>query len=434
MQTKDRIFVDEYTGGLVGPSQKMKGKIRNGGIIKAITAPGCLGPMITPSFRGGHEVTKPVAVNNAKVGDAVAITIESVKIISLATASGIMNSKSTYFGYDPGVDKKCPNCDKLWPKSEVQGIGEKSIRCSNCGEEASPFFFEQGYTIIFDADKTVGITVNKETATSIAKEAYEMSSLPDKSEQHPILLYHPSALEGILSRLRPFIGNIGTTPSIDMPDSRNAGDLGQKLIGAKHKYGLTEEELNKHRTDGHMDINSVRKGAVLICPVKIEGAGIYIGDVHANQGAGELAGHTTDVTAEVTLKVEVIKNLKLDGPLLVPNEEDLPLLSKTYTLQELLVGKELAAEYNTGLDVKVAPIQIIGTGVTLNSATENAITRAANLLDVTEAEIKNRATITGGVGVGRLPGTVYITILTSCGKLEELGLAKYARSPSSYSK
>lgn len=58
-----------------------------------------------------------------------------------------------------------------------------------------------------------------------------------------------------------------------------------------------------------MDINRVRPGAILICPVKVPGGGVYIGDAHALQGNGEIAGHTCDVCATVTLQVNVIKVL-----------------------------------------------------------------------------------------------------------------------------
>ncbi|GMG97777.1 acetamidase/formamidase family protein [Tepidimicrobium xylanilyticum] len=68
-----------------------------------------------------------------------------------------------------------------------------------------------------------------------------------------------------------------------MPDSHNAGDFGSFLIGTPHKYALTEEELKKRKTDGHMDINKVREGAVLIVPVKVKGGGVYVGDAHAMQ-------------------------------------------------------------------------------------------------------------------------------------------------------
>ncbi len=92
-----------------------------------------------------------------------------------------------------------------------------------------------------------------------------------------------------------------------MPDSHNAGDFGSFLIGAPHEYAFTQEELDKHRTDGHMDISRVREGATIICPVKIPGGGVYIGDMHAMQGDGEIAGHTTDVAGIVQLQVSVLK-------------------------------------------------------------------------------------------------------------------------------
>ena len=73
-----------------------------------------------------------------------------------------------------------------------------------------------------------------------------------------------------------------------MPDSHNAGDFGSFLIGAPHEYAFTQDELDLHRTDGHMDISRVREGATIICPVKVPGGGVYIGDMHAMQGMGRL--------------------------------------------------------------------------------------------------------------------------------------------------
>lgn len=66
----------------------MLGPVRDGGYIVANTAPGCWGPMITPALRGGHEVTQPVYVEGAEIGDAIAIRIQSIRVTSIATASG----------------------------------------------------------------------------------------------------------------------------------------------------------------------------------------------------------------------------------------------------------------------------------------------------------------------------------------------------------
>ena len=94
-------------------------------------------------------------------------------------------------------------------------------------------------------------------------------------------------------------------------------------MDALHEYGITLAQLNEHKTDGHMDIDAVRPGAILVAPVKVAGGGVYMGDMHAGQGDGEIAGHTMDVSGSVTLQVEVVKDYPLDGPVLFPVAEDL---------------------------------------------------------------------------------------------------------------
>ena len=66
----DLIHDDTFTNGVIGPSSKMLGPVADGGRIVFETAPGCWGPMITPTIRGGHEVCTPVAIEGAEVGDA----------------------------------------------------------------------------------------------------------------------------------------------------------------------------------------------------------------------------------------------------------------------------------------------------------------------------------------------------------------------------
>ena len=134
--------------------------------------------------------------------------------------------------------------------------------------------------------------------------------------------------------MRPFLGQLGTTPSAPMPDSHNAGDFGAFLVGAPHKFAMDAQSLQQHKTDGHLDIDAVRAGAILVCPVKVPGGGVYLGDMHAMQGDGEIAGHTADVAGTVTLQVEVVKGLGIDGPVLFPLDEDLPFLAKPITPEE----------------------------------------------------------------------------------------------------
>ncbi len=255
------VLVNEFTNGLLDPAQPMLGPVSDGGTIVANTTPGCWGPMITPAIRGGHEVTRPVAVEGAEVGDAIVLRIQDITVTSLATASG--NDKfmtGRYLG-DPYVAGRCPNCGKLYPPTHLEGIGQTAVRCDNCGADTAPFNFTNGYTIFFDAQHTVGVTLPREAAEAVARDARRYAALPDKSVQNPILAFAPHDLVGLVARLRPFMGQLGTTPSMVIPDSHNAGDFGTFLVGAPHEYALTVEQLAAHKTDGHMDIDAVRAGA-----------------------------------------------------------------------------------------------------------------------------------------------------------------------------
>ena len=429
MESKNNpcIKVNTFTdAGIIGPSQTMLGPVEDGGIIELCTAPGCWGPMITPKFKGGHEVTQPVAVAGAKVGDAIALKIKSIKVTSLATASGTDSPVEGRYTGDPFVARKCPKCGTESPPTRVEGIGQEAIHCQVCGAEASPFKAPNGYTIIFDHDSGVGVTVGQEQANNVARNAAKFAKLPEKSKQHSILSFAMADVSGVVAHLRPFIGNIGTVPAIDMPVSHNAGDFGSFLVGAPHQYCISKEQLNL-RTDGHMDIDSVREGAVLICPVKVDGGGIYVGDMHAMQGDGEIAGHTTDVSGEATFEVHVIKGLNIDGPILLPPEEDLPFLAKPVRDAEWKAAEALASNYKQESLERTAPIQVVGSGPNLNEATANGLSRMAKLLNMPLNEVKNRVTITGGIEIGRLPGVVTVTMLVRLQKLEELNLTKFVR-------
>jgi formamidase len=420
----ETVFVNEFTDGLLDPALPMLGPVRDGGHIVANTAPGCWGPMITPAIRGGHEVTKPVAVAGAEVGDAIAIRIKQIVVTSLATASGNDQMMTGRFLGDPYVAARCPNCETLNPETRVEGIGQTAVRCVECGADCTPFTITNGYTIAFDKERFIGVTLQQSAAEQIARDAKSYAALPEKSIQNPILTFAPHDLVGLVARLRPFMGQFGTTPAIRMPDSHNAGDFGQFLIGAPHQYAITAAQL-EDRTDGHMDIDIVRAGAIVICPVKVKGGGIYMGDMHALQGDGEIAGHTADVAGIVTLQVHLIKGLTIDGPILLPLTEDLPYLARPLSRDELSRAESLAKQWGVERLEASAPISFVGTGHDLNAATENGLARAAHSLDMTLAEVKNRATITGGIEIGRHPGVVQVTFRAPVDRLERLGLKTF---------
>lgn len=417
---QETVFVNTFTNGILGPNIKMAGPVKDGGHIVVNTAPGCWGPMITPAIRGGHEVATPVYVEGAEIGDAIAIRLISINVTSDGTASG----NDSVFGDrclgDPFVAGKCPQCGELHPETYLSDIGSEAVRCRNCDACASPFVFTSGYTIAFDVEKKLGITLNKEAVEKIASNARHFMHTPDNSIQNPVVALAPSDIPGLVARMRPFVGQLGTVPIRDTPDSHNAGDFGCFLVNAPHEYGITAEQLGDV-TDGHLDINRVRAGAILIAPVRVPGGGVYVGDMHAMQGDGEIAGHTADVSGIVTMQVSIIKNLNLKGPILLPVPEDLPYLASPLSDIEKRIAQMEAKKWNVPLE-ESAPISFVGTGENLNLAIQCALERAAAFLDMTVPQVMNRATITGALEIGRAPGTVTATFRAPVQILKEKGL------------
>jgi acetamidase/formamidase len=223
---------------------------------------------ITPHIKGGHEVTIPTEVAGAEVGDAVAIRIKSISITSLATASGNDFWVDGKYMGDPYCAKYHTEEKKFYPETYVDGIGEDAVKYKSTKESATPFKFANGYTIAFDRQHKVGVTVNKQSAEKIAKRAKHYAALPQGSTQHSILTFAPSHLVAVATRVRAFMGQLGSCPAVALPDSHNAGDFGAYLVGAPHPQAITQEQL-VHRTDGHMDIDHVRAGSILIVPCKV---------------------------------------------------------------------------------------------------------------------------------------------------------------------
>jgi formamidase len=175
-----------------------------------------------------------------------------------------------------------------------------------------------------------------------------------------------------------------------------------------------------------LDVAAVRAGATIVCPVKVPGGGVYLGDLHALQGDGEIAGHTCDVAGYVTLQVDVLKGLGIDGPILFPLEEDLPHLARTMPPAEHDRAVQIARSHGVQELESNLPISFIGTGKDLNAAIDNGLQRAADLLEISVPDVKNRSTILGGIEIGRSPGVARITFRAPTAALERVGLRALA--------
>lgn len=67
---------------------------------------------------------------------------------------------------------------------------------------------------------------------------------------------------------------------------------------------------------GNMDCNKINKGSRLFFPVNVDGALLQLGDLHARMGDGEISGSGVEIPGEVEVKVDVIKDLHIEWPVL----------------------------------------------------------------------------------------------------------------------
>lgn len=92
----------------------------------------------------------------------------------------------------------------------------------------------------------------------------------------------------------PMIGVIGTAPS--------------------EKEGVLTTTPGKH--GGNMDCKKIVKGSIIYLPVNVKGGLLSMGDIHALMGDGEVFICGLEIAGEITVKVSVLKNIKLPTPFL----------------------------------------------------------------------------------------------------------------------
>lgn len=104
--------------------------------------------------------------------------------------------------------------------------------------------------------------------------------------------------------IKPFIGTIGVSPASEAISTITPG-----------------------RHGGNMDVPDVCPGNKLYLPVAVEGALIGVGDVHAVQGDGEICGTAIEIPSIVTMKIDLIKNKKIDWPRIESPDEIMTVCS-----------------------------------------------------------------------------------------------------------
>ena len=96
-----------------------------------------------------------------------------------------------------------------------------AVKCSACHSEVIPFHMVEGYTMVFDDAREIGVTVTPERAAEIGRDGRAWVGLTEHSRQHPIVALARADLVGTMTRCRISAGNLGSIPAVDMPSSHN---------------------------------------------------------------------------------------------------------------------------------------------------------------------------------------------------------------------
>ncbi|MFL0246595.1 acetamidase/formamidase family protein [Candidatus Clostridium stratigraminis] len=84
---------------------------------------------------------------------------------------------------------------------------------------------------------------------------------------------------------------------------------------------------------GNMDNAMITAGAFLYLPVFVDGALFSLGDLHAAMGDGEIGETGVEIAGTVSVKLEIIKDLALNNPVVI-NEEFFTTIASAVTLDD----------------------------------------------------------------------------------------------------
>jgi len=205
---------------------------------------------------------------------------------------------------------------------DAMGYDQKGVHRTRGGNPLTgPFFIEGAMPGDVLAVHLVEISLNRDYAGTT--ESFASRSMPKeimanfKKKVRPVrwrldrqnnFAWLDSSFDTVYPHLRnfklplnPFLGCIGVAP-----DNRN----NEILSFFQGPFG------------GNLDYNRIRTGTTVYLPVFHEGAYLYIGDGHALQGDGEIAGNALETSMNVVFSVQLIKkgSLALAYPRVEDNE------------------------------------------------------------------------------------------------------------------
>jgi amidase len=117
--------------------------------------------------------------------------------------------------------------------------------------------------------------------------------------------------KSLVSRVVPIEnGNAIFDEKLSLPLNKMIGVIGVAPMGQTINTGTPGNH------GGNMDNSMITENTIMYFPVFVEGALLALGDLHAVMGDGEISGTGLEVAGKVQVQLEVIKNLKLNNPVL----------------------------------------------------------------------------------------------------------------------
>ncbi len=175
-------------------------------------------------------------------------------------------------------------------------------------------------------------------------------------------------------------GSIRYGKSIRLPSKPMIG-----TIGVAPYEPITTLSSGSH--GGNLDTTDIRTGSKVYLPVLVDGALFGVGDVHATMGDGEVCGTGIECGAEVTIRLDIIRNYTIPRPRIETEDELMSVASAEglesaikIALQDMVrwleVDKHLSTEEAYVLvsiagDVRIG--QIVDPAVTVRIAVPKAI-------------------------------------------------------------
>lgn len=96
---------------------------------------------------------------------------------------------------------------------------------------------------------------------------------------------------------------------------------------------------------GNMDARLIKEGAVLYLPVQVKGGLLSMGDLHALQGDGESFYTGLEVSGEVTVTVNVRRDLKMDIPFVKSEGRFASIATAETTDESLKIAMEKLVDF-----------------------------------------------------------------------------------------